>query len=192
MLRIPLLAAGLAGGALLAIADLSTLYQVRAGGSVTAAVSGANQHNYSLLVIGLAVLAMAVGAMRGSRAAAAAVAGLGLLALAIILIGGDLHDIHSTGVAGQLFERATAGPKSGFYEETLGVALLLVSGGGGLVLNAPPRASRPARLEARGAASPRPGPSPGPGRSPSPSPAASPAPGGQAAGPRLWDQEEQE
>jgi hypothetical protein len=156
MLRVLLLAAGLAGGALLVISELSTLYEVRAAGSVTARISGGNQHNYALLVIGCAALPMALGALRGARPAAGAVIGLGLLALAIILVGGDLHDIHSTGVAGQLYERAAAGPQSGFYEETLGVALLLVCGGGGLVLSAPPartrRPRRPAPVQAQRAA----------------------------------------
>jgi hypothetical protein len=136
-LRALLLACGLGGCLLLVIAELSTLYEVRAAGNVTASVSGGEQHNYALLVIGLAALPLTVGAVRGSRAAMAAVSGLGLLALAIIVLGGDLHDIHASGVAGQLYERASAGPKSGFYEETAGVALLLISGGAGLVLSAP-------------------------------------------------------
>jgi len=134
-----LLAAGLAGAALLVIADLSTLYEVRAGAAHISSVSSGDQHNYALLLIGLASLPMLVGSARGSRPAAAAVTGFGLLALILILIAGDLHDIHSTGVAGDLFERATAGPRSGFYEETAGLALLLVAGGGGLVLNGPRR-----------------------------------------------------
>jgi len=132
-----LLAAGLAGAALLVIADLSTLYEVRAGSAHISSVGGGDQHNHALLVIGLASIPMVLGSWRGSRAAAAAVAGFGLLALILILIAGDLHDIHSTGVAGELNERAAAGPKSGFYEETAGLALLLVAGGGGLVLNVP-------------------------------------------------------
>jgi hypothetical protein len=152
MLRALFLVSGLAGGALLIISEFSSLYEVRVAGVVNATISGGNQHNYALLVIGLAALGLVVGAVRGSRPAAAAVAGLGLLSLAIIGFGGDLHDIHSTGVAGQLYERAAAGPKSGFYEETLGVALLLVSGGGTLVLGAPRRRvrARPPRARAGG------------------------------------------
>jgi hypothetical protein len=167
MLRILLAASGVAGGALLVISELSTLYEVRVAGTVSTTISGGDQHNYALLVIGLAALVMAVGTLRGSRPAGAAVAGLGLLSLAIIAFGGDLHDIHSTGVAGQLYERATAGPRAGFYEETLGVALLLVSGGGTLVL-----------VTRRGDGPPRQGPN---GRGPAGSPAADPPPAEELA-----------
>jgi hypothetical protein len=60
-----------------------------------------------------------------------------------------------TGFIGQVYEDAAAGPKGGFYLETLGAVLLLASGGLMLALPAPGapaprvrRRERPAETEA--------------------------------------------
>jgi hypothetical protein len=70
----------------------------------------------------------------------AALAVLGLVALLIAIVG-DVPDLNETGFIGQVYEDAAAGPKGGFYLETLGAVLLLA--GGGLML-ALPAAGAPA------------------------------------------------
>jgi cytochrome b subunit of formate dehydrogenase len=70
---------------------------------------------------------MILGAVRGARPAMAALAVLGLAALLIAIVG-DVPDLHATGFIGEVYEGAVAGPKAGFYLETLGAVLLLVSG----------------------------------------------------------------
>jgi hypothetical protein len=69
-----------------------------------------------------------------------ALAVLGLAALLIAVVG-DVPDLNETGFIGQVYEDAAAGPKGGFYLETLGAILLLASGGLMLAL---PAASAPA------------------------------------------------
>jgi hypothetical protein len=140
-----LLSALLAGGLLIA-ADLSPLYEVDVLTVTKATITGHAQHSYALLLVGLGALPLALAAPR-SRPARAALAVLGLLALAIATIAGDFHDVHSTGVIGQLYESATAKPRAGFYCETLGAVLLLAGGLGGLLLpdrRRPPPARPPA------------------------------------------------
>jgi hypothetical protein len=157
-LRALLLLSGLFGALLLIAADLSTLYEVRVVTVIKASISGHAQHSYALALVGLAGLPMAFAALRG-RPASAALAVLGLVAAAALVIAGDLHDVHSTGVIGQLYENASARPGPGFYYETLGAALLVLTGLGGL-LRAPPTAGRPARVRAGGAGPPPPASAP--------------------------------
>ena len=66
---------------------------------------------------------------------------LGAVALLIALVG-DVPDLDETGFIGQVYEDAAAGAKAGFYLETLGGVLLLVSGV--LMLAVPSAASAPA------------------------------------------------
>jgi hypothetical protein len=140
-LRALLLLSGLFGAGLLVAADLSTLYEVHVLTVVKASVTGHAQHSYALALVGLAGLPMAFAALRG-RPASAALLILGLVAAAIVVIAGDLHDVRSTGVIGQLYESASARPGPGFYLETLGAALLVAGGLGGLLV-APAAAARP-------------------------------------------------
>ena len=113
--------------ALLTIAEFSTLYEIKVITVVQETQTGGDRHGYSLVLIGLAAVAMAWGATRGSsRAAAAALLVLALAAVAVV-IALDLPDVRSEGFIGETFERAEARPKSGFYLESLGAALLLVS-----------------------------------------------------------------
>jgi hypothetical protein len=63
----------------------------------------------------------------------AGVAAAGIAALAIAMIWDRPH-VHDTGSVGDLYAEAKAGPASGYYLETLGGALLLLSGGALLVL----------------------------------------------------------
>jgi len=125
--------AGVAGAVLLVVADLSTLYSINVPGGITRSFSRHGQHGYALVILGVVAAFMALGALRGAVPAMAALAFLGLVALGITLIG-DAGDVHATGTYGQLYENVTAGPGSGFYEETLAAVLLLLAGGAGLVL----------------------------------------------------------
>jgi hypothetical protein len=59
----------------------------------------------------------------------------------LIAVVGDVPDLNETGFIGQVYEDAAAGPKAGFYLETLGAILLLASGGLMLAL---PAAGAPA------------------------------------------------
>ena len=59
----------------------------------------------------------------------AGLAGLGLIAV-IIAVGFDLSDATGTNTLARTFEDATGSPAIGFYLETLGAALLIISGGG--------------------------------------------------------------
>ncbi|HEX2016686.1 MAG TPA: hypothetical protein VGN69_08330 [Solirubrobacteraceae bacterium] len=137
-----LLLASAAGSLLLGVAAFSTLYSLRVEGAQ--ASLHPSREDYGLLLIALAALGMAVGGARRARPAMAALAALGVLALGIAVLR-DLGQVHSTGVIGQQYENATATPDAGFYEETLGGALLLVAGGGLLVLHAPARPERASR-----------------------------------------------
>jgi hypothetical protein len=117
------------GAVLLIVSDFQTLYEITVATVVKRSVSGHDQHSFGMALIGLAALAMAYGCAAGSRArsAMAAVAALGIAALLIALLV-DLPDVNSTGLVGQLYESAAAGPKSGFYLETLGAVALIFSG----------------------------------------------------------------
>ena len=129
-----LLLCGLIGGVLLIAADLSTLYEVRVLTVTKLSVAGHAQHSYALAVVGAAVLGMTAAAAAGSRPGMLAVGLLGLLGLVVAAIAGDFGDVHSTGVIGQLYEDASAAPGRGFYLETLGGVLAIVSGVGQLLL----------------------------------------------------------
>ena len=149
-----LLLGGLIGGVLLVVADFSTLIEVTVITVVKDRVTGAEQHTYALVLLGALAVPMAAGAALGrSRPAAAALAGLGLIALLIALIG-DLPDVEETGLT-KTFEAADASPARGFYRETLGAIVLLVTGIANLLLNGSRReadVTRPGQAAPPGAA----------------------------------------
>jgi hypothetical protein len=136
--RAGLLALAAIGALLLIVSDFQTLYEVKVLTVVKKTVIGHEQHSFAMLLIGLAALAMTLGSAVGPRArpAMAAVALLGGVALLIALIG-DLPDVNSTGLIGQLYEDASAGAKIGFFMETLGAVALIFSGASMLVLTMP-------------------------------------------------------
>jgi hypothetical protein len=128
------LAAGLAGAALLIAADLTTLVEIKVITVVKERLTGHDQHSWAMAILGVGAIPMAWGAAR--RQARPAMLGLillGAVALLIALIG-DLPDTRSTGVIGQRYEEAAARAGPGFYLEVGGALLLLVAGVGGLVL----------------------------------------------------------
>jgi hypothetical protein len=140
--------AGLLGALFLVIATIATVIEVRVGTAshltgVDGAGSGWERHGPALVLLAiLGVLALGA-ALRGSRVGMAAVAAAGLAALVIALVS-DARALHDPGVAGEVYDEASAGPGAGYYLETAGgVALLLA--GGGLLLSPAPRSTRTAR-----------------------------------------------
>jgi len=137
---------GLAGAALLIAGDLSTLIQVRVVTVVAQRLSGHSQHDWAVALLGVAAIPLAFGAAR--RRARPALAGLVLIGAAVmgIALAKDLPDSRSTGVLGQQYDQASAEAGIGFYLETAGAAVLIVTGAAGLILRPlPPRPrARPA------------------------------------------------
>jgi len=130
---------GLTAGVLMIVAELSTIWSVDV---VTASCGdlaepdladqcvrrGFEAHLFALIVLGVAVLLMTWGAARGaSRPAAAALIGIGIVVLAIALIG-DAPNVNETGRIGDNFDRAKASPGTGFYLEIVAGGLALVAG----------------------------------------------------------------
>ena len=134
MLRLSLLAGALAGAVALVVAEFLTLWEVMVITVVKDSATGGEHHMYALAVIGVAAGLMAFGAISGgSRPAAFALLVLALSAIAVIGII-DLPDVNEEGFIGVAFEDAVARPKTGFYVETLGAALLLLTAVATLVL----------------------------------------------------------
>jgi hypothetical protein len=132
-LRWALLGAAAVGVICLLLATFATVIEITVGTTTKLPghdthLSGWDRHGPALLVIALFAAAMIAGSVRGARPAMAALAALGLAAL-LIAVAGDVPDLDATGFIGEVYEDAAAGPEAGFYLETLGGVLLLVSGG---------------------------------------------------------------
>jgi hypothetical protein len=140
------------GALLLVAAELAPLYSVHVvtSGRPAGTVSAGAHDSYALLPLALlaAVLAV-VSSGAGGRQLHAAIAGLGLIALLIALLG-DLPDAHAHGLTRHFVLAATT-PGVGLYLETGGGVALLAAGGTGLLL-AWPRLGRPATATAAPAA----------------------------------------
>ena len=132
-----LLAPLLLGAVLLIVAEFLPLYEIRA---ITAVPEGGRKstgahHGYALVVVGLALLPMAWGAVKGgSRPAAIACLVLALIAL-FVALAIDLPDLNETGLIGRTYDQAEARPRVGFFVETLGATLALLGAIGTLVLS---------------------------------------------------------
>jgi hypothetical protein len=155
-LRTALALAGLAGALLLFAATFATIIQITVGTSTQTvgadtSHTGWDRHGPALIVLGLLAIWLLLLALRGSRAAMAGLAATGVAALAIAMIWDRPH-VHDTGSVGDIYAEAHADPGAGYYLETLGGALLLLSGGTLLVLGpAPePERERPPRKTAVG------------------------------------------
>jgi len=131
-----LLVPSVLGAVMLIVAEFLPLYEIRV---ITAVPNGGRHgtgahHGYALLVIGLAMLPMAWGAViGGSRPAAFALLALALIALFVVLAI-DLPDLNETGLIGRTYEEAQARPQVGFLVESLGATLALLGAVGTLVL----------------------------------------------------------
>jgi hypothetical protein len=132
-LRIGLCAVAAAGVICLLLATFTTVIEIKVGTTTRLPgrdthLSGWDRHGPALLIIAVFAAAMVAGALRGARPAMIALAVLGVVALAIAVVG-DVPDLNETGFIGEVYEDAAAGPEAGFYLETLGGVLLLAGGG---------------------------------------------------------------
>jgi hypothetical protein len=134
----PLFIAILAGSLLLVVAEFTPLLRVHSGAyhaGVVQTISAGSHHSYALLPVALLAAGLAaVARVSGNRLALASIAVLGLVALGIALFG-DLPDAHATGLLrqGGSYVAATSSVAIGFYLETLGAVVLLVSAAAALV-----------------------------------------------------------
>jgi len=141
-LRAALAVAGLAGALLLVVASFTTIIEITVQTTTRqvdfdAAQSGWDRHGPALIVLALLALWLLAVALRGSRVAMAGVAVAGVVALAIA-VHWDRSHVHDTGSVGAVYEEAAANPGTGYYLETLGGALLLLTGGALLALGRAP------------------------------------------------------
>jgi hypothetical protein len=145
-LRAGLAAAGLAGAVLLLVASFTSVIDITVGTTSKVldgdtAQSGWDRHGPALVLLALLALFLLASALRGSRAAMAGLLMCGIVALAIPTIWDRPH-LHDTGSVGDVYAEATADPGTGYYLETLGGALVLLSGGALLVLGRTPVVER--------------------------------------------------
>jgi hypothetical protein len=163
-----ILAGGLLGALLLLVAEFTVLFEVHVASTPVPlkSVTAGSHHSYALVPIALVAAALAFGVWRaGSRPALLAIAVMGVIGLLITLLG-DLPDAHAKGLVGSStthFVDASSSPKAGFYMETLGAAMLVITSVSGFILLGPPTpAPRRRRREASGGAeAPGPGDAPG-------------------------------
>lgn len=135
-LRHGVLGAAALGVALLVAATFATVISIRVGTTSRLAgldteLSGWDRHGPALALLALLAGVMLIGAHRGALPAmlAIAVAGVAVLAVAVLV---DAPDLHDTGLVGAAYEDAAASPGAGFYAEVVGGGLLAI-GGLGLV-----------------------------------------------------------
>lgn len=137
---------------LLVVAEFLPLIDIVVGSLATVqeTVRGGPNHAYTLGVLGTLGILMSLGAARGSRPAAGALAVIGVAAL-VIALGVDLPDTRARGSLPQsiAYEDARAQPAVGFYVETIAAAALLAAGGALLVLSGRERPEAATEREAR-------------------------------------------
>jgi hypothetical protein len=137
-------ALALAAVVLLAVAEFSTVVRIVVGSLETEkrTVAGHANHGYALLVIAVAAVPMTVGALRGARAAAAALLALGAVAL-VVALAIDLPKTHGCGQLPEAvaFEDACAKAGPGLALEIAGAIALMLAGGVLVVAGPGPRRS---------------------------------------------------
>jgi hypothetical protein len=137
-----LFAGGLLGAVLLLVAEFTTLFEVHAAASRTPvkSVPTGPHHSYAMALIAVVAAALAFAVWRAaSWPALVALGVLGITALLIALLG-DLPDASATGLVltASHYVQANSMPSAGFYAETLGAVVLLLTAGCGLVVTEPP------------------------------------------------------
>jgi len=128
--RAALAVCALIGIASLVVATVAPVLRVATTGRIDAALdrTGWDVHGPALLLIAVVALVLLGLALRGSVAAALALAVCGLTVLGIA-IASDLPDIGSTGLVGAQLLTGTTRAGLGAYAEVLGGVLLLAAGG---------------------------------------------------------------
>jgi NADH:ubiquinone oxidoreductase subunit 6 (subunit J) len=139
--RLALAGLAAAGIVLLLVSEFLPLFKVIVGTleTETRTEPGWSNHAFAMLLLGLAAVPMLLGALRAARPAMWALAAIGAVAFLIALTV-DLPAAKESGTLRESvsYEDARAEPSTGFFVETLGGVLLLLSGGL-LLLTAPPR-----------------------------------------------------
>lgn len=135
--RLVLAVLGLAGAVLLLVASPATVIEITVGTTskvvdADTAQSGWDRHGPALILLGLLGLWLLFVGLRGARVAVVGLIVVGVAALAIAWAWDRPH-VHDTGSVGDVYADATADPGTGYYLETLGGALLLLTGGSLLV-----------------------------------------------------------
>ena len=123
-----LVAGSLLAALMLVVSTFLDLYTVGTGVTTLEDFSGWDHHSVAMLLLGLAVIPMALGALRGARPAMYALAALGVVVL-IVAFTVDLPAALDEGLLAVTYEGAEAKPAIGFYVESLAGALLLAFGG---------------------------------------------------------------
>ena len=113
---------------LLLISGFLTLISIDTAMTTLETRSGFDQHSITMLLLGLAAVPMLLGSLRGAKPAMFALAGIGIVVIVIALTV-DLPDALDEGLYGERYEGAEASPGIGFFVETLGGVLLLLTGG---------------------------------------------------------------
>jgi hypothetical protein len=126
--RAGLCALALVAALLLVVSTFMTLLTITTGEAELASRTGLDHHSIALLLLGVAVVPMALGALRGARPAMFAIAALGVVVLVVVLTV-DLPATLKEGLFAVRYENAQAQPAEGFYVESLAGVLLLLSGG---------------------------------------------------------------
>ncbi len=131
-----LVGASLLAALLLIVSTFLDLYEIGTGITVLERLSGNTSHDAAFILLGLAVIPMALGALRGARPAMAALVGLGVVVL-IVTFTVDLPNTLDEGLYGVNYENAEASPALGFYLEGIAGTMLVVAGGLLLMLGRP-------------------------------------------------------
>jgi hypothetical protein len=127
-LRTALCGLAFLAAALLVASTFMTLLTITTGEAELDSRTGYDHHSIALLLLGVAVLPMALGSLRGARPAMAGVAALGVIVLVVVMTV-DLPATLKEGLFAVRYENAEAQPAIGFYVETLAGVLLVLSGG---------------------------------------------------------------
>src|SRR5689334_10522386 len=109
-LRLGLVIVGAIGALALIVSTFATIIRIQVGTTSKVPdfdthLSGWDRHGPALLLLGVFGLAMAFGALRGARPAAAALAIAGAVALVVVIVS-DVPDLHTVGFIGKLYEDA--------------------------------------------------------------------------------------
>ncbi len=141
-----ILAGTMLGAVLLLVAEFTTLFEVHTAQATATvrSVGTGSHHGYALVPI--ALLAAAFGCAvwaAASRPALVAIGALGVLALVIALLG-DLPDTNASGLvlSASHYTTANSTPSAGFYMETLGAVVLLITSVSGFLLIGAPGGGR--------------------------------------------------
>ena len=144
---------GLGGAILLLVAEFTPLLSIHSSllTDPVKTVNTGSHHGYALIPVALLAAVFTVIAWRTrSRSALLGLGAMGIVALLIALLG-DLPDAQAKGLvntAGHL-AIATDKPSTGFYLETLGAVVLLLTAVGALLLAPSPVGRRPRARRAR-------------------------------------------